>query len=56
MILRLHHHRDIWQKLGAQGPGVGRPPGSLVRELAAVGGRVPGHFGLVFCIAVRCSI
>lgn len=55
MILRLHHHRDIWQKweLKAQGPGLLRGAWSASWRLWGV---CTGALWTGFCIAVRCSI
>lgn len=52
MILRLHHHRDIWQrwKLKAPGPGILLGAWSERCQLwgRGGGGGGGGHFGLVF--------
>lgn len=47
MLLRLHPHRDIWQKwkLKAYGRAL-LSPGSLIRDVSAA--CAPEHCGLVF--------
>lgn len=56
MILRLHHHRDIWQKwelkARAQGPGLLLGAGSKTCRLQGPRARA---LGTGFCIAGRGS-
>lgn len=60
MILRLHHHRDIWQrwKLKAPGPGILLGAWSERCQLwgRGDGGGRGGALWTGFCIAVSCSI